>query len=85
MDARLNLFGNQVAGKSLKQLVAAGKVLANSTLPAATRELVMLRASQINGCAVCVDMHTKDALHAGESSPLVTTSPAGTDNEHGAA
>ncbi|MGW6498328.1 carboxymuconolactone decarboxylase family protein [Nonomuraea angiospora] len=28
----------------------------------------MLRASQINGCAVCIDMHTKDAAHAGESS-----------------
>ncbi|MEW1846108.1 carboxymuconolactone decarboxylase family protein [Nonomuraea angiospora] len=68
MDARLNLFGNPVAGKSLKHLVAAGKALADSTLPAATRELVMLRASQINGCAVCIDMHTKDAAHAGESS-----------------
>ncbi|MGI5289755.1 carboxymuconolactone decarboxylase family protein [Nonomuraea polychroma] len=68
MDARLNLFGNPVAGRSLKHLVAAGKALADSTLPAATRELVMLRASQINGCAVCIDMHTKDAAHAGESS-----------------
>ncbi|MFB4268308.1 carboxymuconolactone decarboxylase family protein [Nonomuraea sp. GTA35] len=68
MDPRLNLFGNPVAGKSLKHLVAAGKALADSTLPAATRELVMHRASQINGCAVCIDMHTKDAAHAGESS-----------------
>jgi AhpD family alkylhydroperoxidase len=68
MDARLNLFGNPIAGKSLKHLVAAGMALAESTLPAATRELVMLRASQINGCAVCIDMHTKDAAHAGESS-----------------
>ncbi|WP_043628487.1 carboxymuconolactone decarboxylase family protein [Nonomuraea candida] len=67
MDARLNLFGNPVTGKSLKHLVAGGKALADSTLPAATRELVLLRVSQINGCAVCVDMHTKDAAHAGES------------------
>ncbi len=29
--------------------------------------LVKLRASQINGCAYCIDMHTKDAIHAGES------------------
>jgi AhpD family alkylhydroperoxidase len=36
-------------------------------LPAATQELVKIRASQINGCAMCTDMHTKDALHAGES------------------
>src|SRR5208282_2024406 len=39
-----------------------------STLPRATQELVKLRASQINGCAVCTDMHTKDAAHAGETS-----------------
>jgi AhpD family alkylhydroperoxidase len=35
-------------------------------LPAATQELVSLRASQIIGCGFCVDMHTKDAAHAGE-------------------
>ena len=29
---------------------------------------MLLRASQINGCAVCVDMHAKDAEHAGETS-----------------
>ncbi|TDD06156.1 carboxymuconolactone decarboxylase family protein [Nonomuraea deserti] len=68
MDARLNLFDNPVAGKSLKHLIAAGKALVDSTLPAVTRELVLLRASQINGCAVCVDMHAKDAAHAGETS-----------------
>ncbi|WP_433333397.1 carboxymuconolactone decarboxylase family protein [Spirillospora sp. CA-294931] len=39
-----------------------------STLPAATRELVKIRASQINGCSFCLDMHSKDAAHAGESS-----------------
>ena len=39
-----------------------------SSLPAATQELVKIRASQINGCAVCTDMHTKDAEHAGETS-----------------
>ncbi|NIK56375.1 carboxymuconolactone decarboxylase family protein [Kribbella shirazensis] len=68
MDARLNLFGNPLAGRSLKHIIAAGKVLADSTLPAATRELVLLRASQINGCGVCVDMHAKNAAHAGETS-----------------
>jgi AhpD family alkylhydroperoxidase len=40
----------------------------DSCLPAATQELVKLRASQINGCGMCTDMHTKDALHAGEAS-----------------
>ena len=42
--------------------------MTQSTLPAATQELVKIRASQINGCAVCTDMHTKDAAHAGETS-----------------
>ena len=37
-------------------------------LPAGTGNLVVIRASQINGCAVCVDMHTKDAGHDGETS-----------------
>lgn len=68
MGARLDLFGNPVTAKFLKHIVAAGKVTAESTLPAATRELVLLRASQINGCGFCVDMHTKDAAHAGETS-----------------
>ncbi|MFD7312800.1 carboxymuconolactone decarboxylase family protein [Streptomyces sp. NPDC059883] len=68
MDARLNLFGNPLAAKALKHFVAAGKVLSESTLPATTQELVKLRASQINGCGFCTDMHTKDAAHAGETS-----------------
>ncbi|NED34892.1 carboxymuconolactone decarboxylase family protein [Streptomyces sp. SID8499] len=37
-----------------------------SSLPAATQELVALRVSQINGCAACLDMHTKEAAAAGE-------------------
>ncbi|MEU5536136.1 carboxymuconolactone decarboxylase family protein [Streptomyces sp. NPDC020362] len=68
MDARLNLFGNPVAGKFLKHLNSAGRPISDSTLPAATQELVKLRASQINGCAFCTDMHSKDAAHAGETS-----------------
>jgi AhpD family alkylhydroperoxidase len=68
MDARLNLFGNPVAGKFLKYINAAGKEVSESTLPATTQELVKLRASQINGCGFCTDMHTKDAAHAGEAS-----------------
>ena len=67
MDARLNVFENPIAMKYAKRVTAASRVLAESTLPAATQELVRLRASQINGCGYCTDMHTKDALHAGES------------------
>jgi AhpD family alkylhydroperoxidase len=68
VDARLNLFENATAGKVLKHIVSAHRVVSDSTLPAATQELVRLRASQINGCGFCTDMHTKDALAAGESS-----------------
>lgn len=68
MEARLNLFENPVAARFVRQLTAANKVLSESTLPTATQELVKLRASQINGCGFCVDMHAKDALHAGETA-----------------
>jgi AhpD family alkylhydroperoxidase len=67
MDARLNMLESDLAMKVVKHLNAAGQAVTESTLPAATQELVKLRASQINGCAVCTDMHTKDALAAGES------------------
>ena len=67
MDARLNAFGNPIAGTFLKHLVSAGQVVSDSALPAATQELVKIRASQINGCGFCTDMHTKEALAAGES------------------
>ena len=67
MEPRLDLFGNPVAARFAKHLNSAGKVLSDSALPAATQELVEIRASQINGCAVCIDMHTKDAAQAGES------------------
>jgi AhpD family alkylhydroperoxidase len=68
MDARFDHLSNPVGAKVMKYIASAGKVVSDSTLPAATRELVQLRASQINGCAVCVDMHTKDAAQAGEST-----------------
>jgi AhpD family alkylhydroperoxidase len=68
MDARLNLFANQVSGKFLKHIVAASRTVKDSPLPAATYELVSLRVSQINGCAFCADMHTKDAAAAGETA-----------------
>ena len=67
MDARLNLLENSAVMKASKYIVSADRVLSETTLPAATAELVKLRASQINGCGYCTDMHIKDALHAGES------------------
>jgi AhpD family alkylhydroperoxidase len=68
MDARLNLFTSPLAGKIVQHFVAAGQALTESGLPPSTRELVLLRASQINGCGYCVDMHSKDAAYAGETA-----------------
>ncbi|WP_030987644.1 carboxymuconolactone decarboxylase family protein [Streptomyces sp. NRRL S-1813] len=67
MSARLDAFSSPTVGKVFKHIIAAGKVLEDSTLPAATQELVKLRASQINGCGFCTDMHSKDAAAAGET------------------
>ncbi|MFB7469970.1 carboxymuconolactone decarboxylase family protein [Kitasatospora sp. NPDC056184] len=68
MDARLDYFRNGVGAKVLRHINSAGKALADSALPHATQELVKIRASQINGCGFCTDMHTKDAAHAGETA-----------------
>ncbi|KAB7834021.1 carboxymuconolactone decarboxylase family protein [Streptomyces mobaraensis] len=65
MNARLDYFASPTAGKIMKQFMAVGRALKDSPLPAETQELVALRVSQINGCAVCIDMHTKEAAAAG--------------------
>ncbi|MEV4671251.1 MULTISPECIES: carboxymuconolactone decarboxylase family protein [Actinomadura] len=67
MDARLNLYGVSIMPKFMKYLQSAGKIVADSGLPTTTQHLVEIRASQINGCGFCVDMHTKEAAHHGET------------------
>ncbi|MFF7978712.1 carboxymuconolactone decarboxylase family protein [Streptomyces sp. NPDC007901] len=67
MEARLNLFANPVANKLIKAFNGVGKAAEGTSIPAATLELVKIRASQINGCGFCLDMHTKDAAEAGET------------------
>lgn len=67
MEARLNLYGNPAVGTFVKHLNSAAAAFSGAGLPAATQELVKIRASQINGCGFCTDMHTKDALAAGET------------------
>ncbi|MFJ3697739.1 carboxymuconolactone decarboxylase family protein [Streptomyces sp. NPDC090052] len=69
MGGRINMFENPVAGKVWKHIIAANKAIVDSSLlPVATQELVKIRASQINGCGGCLDMHTKDAAAAGETA-----------------
>ncbi len=68
MDARMDLFSSPLVMKLVKHINSAGAVIHQSGLPSATQELVKIRASQINGCAFCTDMHTKDATAAGETA-----------------
>ncbi|MCF3128964.1 carboxymuconolactone decarboxylase family protein [Streptomyces olivochromogenes] len=68
MDARFNLLDNEISSKFAKRFANSGMVIDQSSLPKSTRELVSLRASQINGCGWCVDMHTKEAAAAGETA-----------------
>ena len=68
MEARLNMFGSPIAAHLVKYLNTASRAITTSSLPRATQELVKIRASQINGCGFCTDMHTKDAAEAGETS-----------------
>jgi AhpD family alkylhydroperoxidase len=58
------------AMKALQQFGAASK---HAGVPEATLLLVALRASQINGCSVCVDMHSRELKAAGESDVRILT------------
>ncbi|AWL39030.1 MULTISPECIES: carboxymuconolactone decarboxylase family protein [Streptomyces] len=68
MEPRLNVYASPLLGTFVKHINTAGKAVADSPLPAATQELVKIRASQINGCGGCLDMHTKEAIRAGETA-----------------
>jgi AhpD family alkylhydroperoxidase len=68
MEPRFNMFDNEVGATFAKRLANASLVIARSPLPMSTQELMALRASQINGCGWCVDLHTKEAAAAGETA-----------------
>jgi AhpD family alkylhydroperoxidase len=57
----------QLTEEAPRQFAAMARLQASIELDAVVFELVKLRASQVNGCAFCVDMHWKDARAAGES------------------
>jgi AhpD family alkylhydroperoxidase len=56
----------QVAAEGYKALLATRKYIESCGIQPRLRALVELRASQINGCAYCVDMHSREARQAGE-------------------
>ena len=71
MEPRLNFY--TVNPDVMKTLVALEQRIAKSGLDQTLVELVRLRASQINGCAFCLDMHFADALKAGEQTRRLAT------------
>ncbi len=68
MEPRIDMFTNELGTKFTKRFANAALVIDQSPLPKATQELVSLRASQVNGCGWCIDMHTKEAAAAGETA-----------------
>ena len=68
MEPRFNMIGNELGVTFAKRFANASMVIANSPLPKSTQELMGLRASQINGCGWCIDIHTKKAAAAGETA-----------------
>jgi AhpD family alkylhydroperoxidase len=56
---------------ALKAMMALDKTTANDDVSYVTRKLVHLRASQINGCSVCVDMHAHELKKAGETDKRI--------------
>ncbi|MEA2314623.1 MAG: hypothetical protein QOI03_1315 [Solirubrobacteraceae bacterium] len=72
MQARIENPALSVPG-ALAALQKLGASATTAGIPETTLQLVDLRASQINGCSVCVDIHTRALEHAGESSERVHT------------
>ena len=64
MKTRLNPYA--VVPEAFKPMMALEQYIRGCGLEFSLIELVKTRASQINGCAYCIDMHVKDALKAGE-------------------
>ena len=64
MDNRINI--HELEPNSYKAMIGLENYLRSSGLSRHLIELIKIRASQINGCAYCLDMHTKDALANGE-------------------
>jgi AhpD family alkylhydroperoxidase len=68
MEARIDANANELGARIGKRIYNVSLAIQQSTLSSTTQELVMLRASQINGCGFCADIHTKEATAAGETA-----------------
>ncbi|HEY3558165.1 MAG TPA: carboxymuconolactone decarboxylase family protein [Kribbella sp.] len=68
MEPRIDVMQNEFGAKLAKRLFAVHGLLQQTTLSHRTQNLVMLRASQINGCGHCIDIHAKEAAAEGETT-----------------
>jgi AhpD family alkylhydroperoxidase len=69
MGQRVNI--QQTLPEAWKALYGLAGIVNKSALPAIQKHLITLRTSQINSCAFCINMHTKEALHSGETQQRI--------------
>ena len=69
METRVNI--NETEPKAYKAMYALETYLTTTQLSKTHKELIKIRASQLNGCAFCIDMHTKDAIKNGETNQRI--------------
>ncbi|PYI50827.1 carboxymuconolactone decarboxylase family protein [Paenibacillus flagellatus] len=69
MEQRLNM--QQLEPKAYEAMYGLERYVRSSSIPKTLLELIKIRASQLNGCAYCIDMHTKDARHYGETEQRI--------------
>ena len=62
---RINVY--ELERNTYKAMQNMESYISNSQIPPLLRELIKIRASQINNCAYCIDMHTEEALKVGET------------------
>jgi AhpD family alkylhydroperoxidase len=74
METRINI--NEIDPTAYKAMYALEEYIQKSGLYKKLYELIKIRASQINGCAYCLDMHTKDARKLGETEQRIYVLPA---------
>jgi AhpD family alkylhydroperoxidase len=71
MEPRINY--RKISPDAFRAMLGLEKFVRESGIEKSPLELVKIRASQINGCAYCLDMHTKDARAAGETEQRIYT------------
>jgi AhpD family alkylhydroperoxidase len=69
MSTRIKI--NQVDPASYRAMIALDKYVDSTRLSQTHKDLIKIRASQVNGCAFCIDMHTHDARKAGETEQRI--------------